>query len=351
MKNKVLLSAMTAVAIVLCACSAPRPNNPQAAFEYWAQGYDMEDGENDAEKVTLLTKAADMGNTQAMNKLAEIYFEGSNGVKQSDKKAFNYLQQSARAGDWFAYGNLGIFYRYGIGTKKDYNAAFDWYAKALKEKGDIFSCCINIILMQKHFYLTGNEAEQEEFVREFNVYFDKFLKQNEGTAINAKVIGDMFFSDEFRLKEELNNSQKIKWYSKFLETNTDAETQYRLALAYRYSTKIKDYKEKTIELYTKSAEQEHAWAQAALGDIYLRGEIAPRDYEKAFSFHLSAAQQGITPSRQAVAKMYREGIGVSQNTEEAQKWEAYDSAPQNSKNKTTAPIMDPSPMPETNLFY
>ena len=74
----------------------------------------------------------------------------------------------------------------------------------------------------------------------------------------------------------------------------DANAQYDLAECYYYGTGgiKKDYVE-AIKCYRKAAEQGHAKAQHALGELYKNGNGVKQDYIEAAKWYRLAAQQGI----------------------------------------------------------
>ncbi len=113
-------------------------------------------------------KAANNGNTAAMNNLANMYYHGQS-VQKDYKKAFEYYFKSASLGDYIAQFNLammyyngeyvkqsdkdaltwltfagdsgypnaqvrlGNFYREGMVVKQNYKTAFYWYSKAAEQ--------------------------------------------------------------------------------------------------------------------------------------------------------------------------------------------------------------------------
>lgn len=58
---------------------------------------------------------------------------GGDGVKQDFKKAFYWLQKSAKAGESRAQSLIGSMYYSGKGTKQDYQKALYWHKKAAEQ--------------------------------------------------------------------------------------------------------------------------------------------------------------------------------------------------------------------------
>ena len=75
-----------------------------------------------------------------------------------------------------------------------------------------------------------------------------------------------------------------------------------------------DY-EKAIDWFTKSAEQNNAWAQNNLGLMYKNGRGVPQDYEKAIDWYTKSAEQYFAWAQYNLGLMYHNGRGVPQDYE------------------------------------
>ncbi len=82
-----------------------------------------------AKALSPLQKAADGGNTSAMNNLGDLYYDGK-GVAQDYGKAREWYQKAADAGNAVAMTNLGWLYGNGKGVAQDYGKARECYQKA-----------------------------------------------------------------------------------------------------------------------------------------------------------------------------------------------------------------------------
>ena len=81
----------------------------------------------------------------------------------------------------------------------------------------------------------------------------------------------------------------------------------------------KDYK-KAFTWFLKAAEQEHSYAQSMVGNMYFEGVGVARDYKKAFEWSLRAAKQKEGYSQMIVAKLYAQGLGVEKSKVNADAW-------------------------------
>ena len=80
-----------------------------------------------------------------------------------------------------------------------------------------------------------------------------------------------------------------------------------------------DY-ETAMKQFRSAAEEGHAGAQAALGELYNRGKGNPRDAQEAGRWYQLAAEQGNVDAQVTLGWMYNAGTGVPQNFTEAIKW-------------------------------
>ena len=58
-----------------------------------------------------------------------FYFTGA-GVPKDDRRAFEWTEKAATAGDSQSMYNMGVLYEQGVVIKRDYQHAISWYQKA-----------------------------------------------------------------------------------------------------------------------------------------------------------------------------------------------------------------------------
>jgi TPR repeat protein len=80
--------------------------------------------------VELLGRAANAGHSQALNDMGVIAFEGTHGQAKDNDKAFAYFTRAAEMGNAEAMKNLAVFYRDGLGRPADPVQELKWYALA-----------------------------------------------------------------------------------------------------------------------------------------------------------------------------------------------------------------------------
>jgi TPR repeat protein len=80
-----------------------------------------------------------------------------------------------------------------------------------------------------------------------------------------------------------------------------------------------------ITRYEAAASAGSLHAQEILGSMYLMGEVlcpepVKRDYAKALFWLRRAAEHQSTVAQHLLAKIYRDGLGVPRDVEEAERW-------------------------------
>lgn len=75
-----------------------------------------------------------------------------------------------------------------------------------------------------------------------------------------------------------------------------------------------------LEILTPLAEEGHALAQYAMGEMHSLGLGVPADDEIAFNWMLLAAEQGLVQAQLVIANGYLRGVGVVQDITEGLRW-------------------------------
>ena len=93
-------------------------------------GYSDNDGYGESEKLYMLRRAADRGETDAQNDLGVSYLKGVNGAKQDYKEAVKWFKMAANSGNMHAQYNLAWCYARGHGVPQSDEKATAWFRKA-----------------------------------------------------------------------------------------------------------------------------------------------------------------------------------------------------------------------------
>ena len=97
-----------------------------------------------------------MSNNAVSNRHLGIIHYHAFGVKQDRKKAFEYYQTASELGDSEAMCRLAEVYRYGIGTRKNYQKAYQWFLVANPDVSKHWGLCPELCEYFEH-YLTAKQ--------------------------------------------------------------------------------------------------------------------------------------------------------------------------------------------------
>jgi len=100
-----------------------------------------------------------------------------------------------------------------------------------------------------------------------------------------------------------------------LAEHGDAEAQARLIIYYAGSNGIERNVPEMLKWCFSSAELGHRYAQWQLGHFYETGLLPeiPKDLSLALKHYAIAAEKGSCVAQWSLARMFRDGLGVSQN--------------------------------------
>ncbi|GBB88124.1 hypothetical protein RclHR1_14640006 [Rhizophagus clarus] len=129
-------------------------------------------------------KAAENGDENAMNSLANYYYNGE-GTEKDIEKAFYWYQKAAENGNGDAMVSLISSYRKGEGTEKNLEKAFYWYYKAVESNKVNFNeyglCdeCKQPNIDYQWCQLCNSKRFQQDFSKwtSENKYIDRFIQE------------------------------------------------------------------------------------------------------------------------------------------------------------------------------
>jgi len=97
----------------------------------------------------------------------------------------------------------------------------------------------------------------------------------------------------------------------------DVEAQFRMAIMAQNGLGMVVNEKVAFQNMLAAAEQGHALSMHGLGFMFLEGECTEKDTSKAAKWFHKAVDAGLQGSMTTLAMMYRDGNGVEQNPEEA----------------------------------
>ena len=220
---------------------------------------------NFAKAIEWYRKSAEQGSAEAQCQLGTMY-ENGRGVSQDYAKAAEWFRKSAEQGDSYAQYYLGEMYYYGRGVSQDDAKAVEWYRRS---------------------------AEQGNMIAQYN-------------------LGTMYC---YGRGVSRDHAKAVEWYRKSAEQG-DSYAQYYLGAMYYYGTGVSRDHAKAVEWSRKAAEQGHVDAQCQLGGIYFNR----KEYANAFRWFERAAMRGNSAAQLQLGIMFKKGLGVYPNFDEAGHW-------------------------------
>jgi len=234
---------------------------------------------NDAKAVDYFRLSAEQGNAFGLWGLARAYLgeNPANGLEKDEKKALEYMEQSAAQGFWQGLLALGDMYTKGVGTTRDEGRGLLLYRKALAalrplaEQGDAEACdCL------AGMYQVGKGMPQSD-------------------------------------------SEALAWYRKAAGLGF-RRAQWNLSLIYQNGKGVAQSDADALAWLRKSAEQGFVYAQFALAKMYANGKGVAKSDTEAVGWLRKAAEQGYAPAEHSLGWMFDNGKGVTQSDAEATAW-------------------------------
>ncbi|AMK13762.1 Sel1 domain-containing protein [methanogenic archaeon mixed culture ISO4-G1] len=286
--------------------------------------------------LSLIRKAARKGHAAAQFELAESYYDGLGKIKDYHL-AVEWYEKAAKQGYADAQYCLGYMYETGKGVPKDLDKAVEWYSEAML-KGDAYAA-LSLGMIQ--FYL-GHDMKNEglysirraandgcssacyELARIFHE--DKTIKDPTEArywlyrGIEANNVKCLRMAAElYRTGSDMPHRPDltIKCYEKAAELD-DAKSMFELASIFEKGELIPKDMDKALELYHRAGWEYEPRAQCRLGDYYMYEE--GNDGQKALIWYRWAARNGNTAAMNELGRLYEQGIFVTQDMMRALYW-------------------------------
>lgn len=172
--------------------------------------------EQNSEKALYYFKQASyLGNTDAINKIGDIYYLGTYYIKKDHIKAKEYYEKGIALNNTKSMNMLGHMYKNGDGVKQDYNKAFIYYKKSADNGNNIgMELLGNIYLYKSNHQYDKYERkaiklyEKSYSLGNTNVYYKIRNNTSERRYINKylsiKKKYNNLQEENTKLKEELN---------------------------------------------------------------------------------------------------------------------------------------------------
>lgn len=242
------------------------------------------------ESIEWLKKAAEQGDVNAQDALAQYYYRGINGIPVHFL-AVKWWKKAAEQGNMHAMNSLAICYAKGQGVGQDEDEAVRLWKKAAEMGNSAAETNLKI-------HKEGNGYLKEQIRKQKEQRLQKSYRES---------------NRNFSLKLTFTENKKAA-------ERGDADAQYNLGQYYEIGVDVDEDEKTAFEWYRKAARQGLVEAQDALGRCYHNGIGVERNDEEAVKWWLKAAEQGNVEAQNSLAICYADGKGVEQDDEEAVKW-------------------------------
>ncbi|XP_059576107.1 protein sel-1 homolog 2 isoform X2 [Alligator mississippiensis] len=243
------------------------------------------------EAYQLLTKAADLGNLKAMEKLAAALLFGYH-VPQNITAAVALYETLAEKGSHKGQTVLGFMSSYGIGVEYNQAKALLYYTF-----GSLGGNLISQMILGYRYWLGINVPRNCEAALINYKKVAKFIADKLGKHDDMPV-------EKMRLMER---SENMSYNNVFLDWDVQ---QYYKFLAKRGDTQI----QKAFYYFLKAAKAGNANGMAFLGKMFLEGSVAViQSNATAFKYFTMAAEKGNAVGIWGLGLLYFQGRGVPLN--------------------------------------
>ncbi|XP_038960957.1 protein sel-1 homolog 2 isoform X1 [Rattus norvegicus] len=269
------------------------------------------------EAYTFFTRAADMGNLKAMEKMADALLFGSFGM-QNITAAIQLYESLAKEGSYKAQNALGFLSSYGIGMEYDQAKALIYYTFGSAGGSMMSQMILGYRYLSGINVLQNCEVALNHYKKVADYIADK-LEKSEGIPVEKVRLTE-------RPENLSSNSEILDWdiyqYYKFLAERGDVQIQVSLGQLHLIGRKglDQDYS-KALYYFLKAAKAGSANAMAFIGKMYLEGNAAaPQNNATAFKYFSMAASKGNAIGLHGLGLLYFHGKGVPVNYGEALKY-------------------------------
>ena len=271
----------------------------------WIMAYN-ETEEDDAEAASWLEKAVEKGITWADFILGDMYAKGQ-GVPQDYDKAVELYKQSADGGDSLSMQRLGEIYENGsYGQKINLEETLKWYKLAAENDYDGAQESVERVLQAMYDLAwnykngeNGAEKNEEEAIRYFELIAEDESTGDEMAGNACFYLGYILAHNE----TEEDDTEAVSWYEKSMKKgNVDAITN--LGWMYECGQGVQQDYEKAIELYKQAADAGEDYAMNNLGKTYENGDCGQEiNLEEALKWYKLAAEKNHDGAQESVERV------------------------------------------------
>ena len=242
--------------------------------------------DNKERAIRILENLAEKGLPQAQVRLSYLYL-GNKGICQNHGRAFHWASMAANKKIPEGLFNLGLFYTEGIGTKVDYELAY------------------NSLLMASKMY-TSNEDKGECYIR-----LGDFVRHGVGRDINLEQALSLYST----ALEHGNEEAKIKVKETqeiIARQHSDPAFSLEQAERLRWGRGTDKNAFLAIPFYERAARLGDSYSQTELAYFFMGNDGIACDYSKVYYWATKASGK-TAEANYYLAFCYHHGYGVGEN--------------------------------------
>ena len=246
-----------------------------------------EDDKDYGKAIRYFFKALEAGSIKAMDEIGFMYQYGYE-VAKNKSKAVKWYRCGAEFGDASSMNSLADCLLKGIGTDKDINEAIQWYRKAAESGNyrrvkELATCLIKY---------QGAEAEAYKWLKKgYDEHSILWLWESDSRAdTDLKAMEELADIYDYLMPNTPENKLKaFEWREEMAER--DARYAYNLAMMYWEGKGAEKNLNKALKWISASAEAGNNRSMSELAEIYLKGELVPKDEAKSLEWLTKAFEQ------------------------------------------------------------
>lgn len=217
--------------------------------------------------------------------LGDAYYSGI-GVQTDKLESFTWYQKAADAGNSDAMNSVGVAYSYGLGGKPDFAKAAEWYQEAAD--GGSWWGTYNLAGL----YAAGNGVPKDS-AKAVTLYRTVATRGN-GMTQAMVALGDLYRTGNGVAKDY---AQALAWYQKAANQN-DGEGENNVGWMYQNGFGVTRDFQQALAWYQKAAAQGNRDAENNIGWFYQHGLAVQADNAQAIAWYQKAIAHGNTTAKQ-----------------------------------------------------
>lgn len=237
------------------------------------------------------------------------------GTKQNYEKAFEWFLKSAQEGNKFAQYSLANLYYYGNGAEKNLKEAFGWYMRSAKQ-GQPYASYAVAQMYSKGEYVEHDEKTAQEY---YNQALSGFLKLEADGQADDNLFYKIGAMHKNGLGTEADMNKAIDYFKRSAELN-NKNGLYEYGKALLFGENITQDMPKAIDFLEKAVRLGNLNAKRFLALEYISGEHIEQDIDKGIEMLTECADGGDTLSCFMLGRIYFKGEFVNRDLSKAEKY-------------------------------